>query len=133
MKGENVNVPDNLKYTKDHEWVRVEGEFAFEGLTDYAQSQLADIVTFELKAVGSTFKKEEVFGAVEAVKAVADLYMAVGGEIVEVNENVMSAPEAVNQDPYGEGWIIKVKMENPDELNDLLSAEEYRKLIDSLS
>jgi glycine cleavage system H protein len=133
MKGENVNVPDNLKYTKDHEWVRVEGEFAFEGLTDYAQSQLADIVTFELKAVGSTFKKEEVFGAVEAVKAVADLYMAVGGEIVEVNANVMSAPEAVNQDPYGEGWIIKVKMENPDELNDLLSAEEYRKLIDSLS
>jgi glycine cleavage system H protein len=133
MKGENVNVPDNLKYTKDHEWVRVEGEFAFEGLTDYAQSQLADIVTFELKAVGSTFKKEEVFGAVEAVKAVADLYMAVGGEIVEVNENVMSAPEAVNQDPYGEGWIIKVKMENPDESNDLLSAEEYRKLIDSLS
>ncbi len=128
-----MNIPDELRYTKDHEWVRVEGEFAFEGLTDWAQSQLADIVTFELKPVGSKFKKDEIFGAVEAVKAVADLYMAVEGEIVEINENVMNSPETVNQDPYGEGWIIKVKMGNADEVNELLSAEAYRKLVESLS
>ncbi len=128
-----MNVPDNLKYTKDHEWVRIEGEFAFEGLTDYAQSQLADIVTFELNPAGSTFKQGEVFGTVEAVKAVADLYMAVGGEVVELNDKVVSAPEVVNQDPYGEGWIAKVKMENADEVNELLSAEEYKQLLESLS
>lgn len=124
-----MNVPDNLRYTKDHEWVRVEGEFAFEGLTDYAQSQLADIVTFELKPVGSKFKKDEIFGSVEAVKAVADLYMVVGGEIVEVNEKIMNTPETVNQDPYGEGWIIKIKMDNPDEYNESLTPDEYKKLI----
>ncbi|TES92318.1 MAG: glycine cleavage system protein GcvH [Candidatus Cloacimonadota bacterium] len=124
-----MNVPDNLRYTKDHEWVRLEGEFAFEGLTDYAQSQLADIVTFELKPVGSKFKKNEIFGSVEAVKAVADLYMVVGGEIVEVNQKIMNTPETVNQDPYGEGWIIKVKMDNPDEYNESLTPDDYKKLI----
>jgi glycine cleavage system H protein len=128
-----MNIPEELKYTNDHEWVRIEGECAFEGLTDWAQSQLADIVTFDLKPAGSVFKKNEVFGAVEAVKAVADLYMAVGGEIVEINEAVMNAPETVNQDPYGEGWIIKVKMDNPEEVNELLSAEEYGKLVEGLS
>jgi glycine cleavage system H protein len=128
-----MNIPGDLKYTNDHEWVRIEGEFAFEGLTDWAQSQLADIVTFDLKPVGSTFKKNDVFGAVEAVKAVADLYMAVGGEIVEINETILNAPETINQDPYGEGWIIKVKMDNPGDVNDLLSAEDYGKLIESLS
>ncbi|MBA7640019.1 glycine cleavage system protein GcvH [candidate division WOR-3 bacterium] len=128
-----MNVPDNLRYTKDHEWVRVEGEFAFEGLTDYAQSQLADIVTFELKPVGSKFKKDEIFGSVEAVKAVVDLYMAVGGEIVEVNEKIMNTPDVVNKDPYGDGWIIKVKMNNADEYNELITPEDYKKLIEEQS
>lgn len=125
-----MNVPDNLRYTKDHEWVRVDGAFAYEGLTDYAQSQLADIVTFELKPVGSKFKKDEIFGSVEAVKAVADLYMGVGGEIVEVNEKVITKPELVNKDPYGEGWIVKIKMDNTDEYNELLSPDDYKKLIE---
>lgn len=128
-----MNVPDNLRYTKDHEWVRVEGEFAFEGLTDYAQSQLADIVTFELKPVGSKFKKDGIFGSVEAVKAVVDLYMAVGGEIVEVNEKIMNTPDVVNKDPYGDGWIIKVKMNNADEYNELITPEDYKKLIEEQS
>ena len=128
-----MNIPDNLKYTKDHEWVRVEGEFVFEGLTDYAQSQLADIVTFELKPVGSKFKKNDIFGSVEAVKAVVDLYMAVGGEIVEVNDKVMNTPEIVNSDPYGEGWIVKAKMDDTDELNELLSPDDYKKLIEEQS
>lgn len=128
-----MNVPDNLRYTKDHEWVRVEDEFAFEGLTDYAQSQLADIVTFELKPVGSKFKKDEIFGSVEAVKAVVDLYMAVGGEIVEVNEKIMNTPDVVNKDPYGDGWIIKVKMNNADEYNELITPEDYKKLIEEQS
>lgn len=128
-----MNVPDNLRYTKDHEWVRVEGEFAFEGLTDYAQSQLADIVTFELKPVGSKFKKDEIFGSVEAVKAVVDLYMAVGGEIVGVNEKIMNTPDVVNKDPYGDGWIIKVKMNNADEYNELITPEDYKKLIEEQS
>jgi glycine cleavage system H protein len=125
-----MNIPDNLKYTKDHEWLRAEGDFAFEGLTDFAQSQLADIVTFELKEVGSKFKKDEIFGSVEAVKAVADLYMAVGGEIVEINEKILNTPEIVNKDPYGDGWIVKIKVDNQDEYNDLLSPEDYRKLIE---
>lgn len=128
-----MTIPDDLKYTKEHEWIRVAGEFAYEGLTDWAQSQLADIVTFDLKPAGSAFKKDEVFGAVEAVKAVADLYMAVGGEIAEINEQVLNTPETVNQDPYGDGWIIKIKMDNPGEVNGLLSAADYRKLIESLS
>lgn len=124
-----MNVPNNLKYTKDHEWIRAEGDFAFEGLTDYAQSQLADIVTFELKEVGSKFKKNEIFGSVEAVKAVADLYMAVGGEIIEINDKILDTPEIVNKDPYGEGWIVKIKVDNQEEFNDLISPEDYEKLI----
>ena len=126
-----MNIPDNLRYTKDHEWVRVDGEFAFEGLTDFAQSQLADIVTFELKPVGSKFNKNENFGSVEAVKAVADLNMAIGGEIVEVNEKIKNTPELVNKDPYGEGWIVKVKMDNADEYNELLSPDDYKKLVEN--
>jgi glycine cleavage system H protein len=129
MGGECMNVPEDVRYTKDHEWVRIEGEFAFEGLTDWAQSQLADIVTFDLKAVGSKFKKDDIFGSVEAVKAVADLYMAVGGEIVEINEKVIQTPELVNQDPYGGGWIVKIRMDDPDEYNGLLSPDEYKELI----
>jgi glycine cleavage system H protein len=128
-----MNIPDNLKYTKDHEWIRVEGEFAFEGLTDFAQSQLADMVTFDLKAVGSKFKKNDIFGSVEAVKAVADLYMAVSGEIVEINKKLIDTPEIVNQDPYGDGWIAKVKMDNVDEVKELLSPNDYRKLVEEQS
>ena len=124
-----MNVPENLRYTKDHEWVRIEDEFAYEGLTDFAQSQLADIVTFELKPVGSKFNKNEIFGSVEAVKAVADLNMAIGGEIVEVNEKIKNTPELVNRDPYGEGWIVKVKMDNADEYGELLTPDDYKKLI----
>ena len=128
-----MNVPENLRYTKDHEWVRVDGEFTYEGLTDFAQSQLADIVTFELKPVGSKFNKNEIFGSVEAVKAVADLYMAIGGEIVEVNEKIKNTPELVNKDPYGEGWIVKVKMDNADEYNELLTPDDYEKLVEEQS
>ncbi len=128
-----MNIPDNLKYTKDHEWIRVEGEFAFEGLTDFAQSQLADMVTFDLKPVGSKFKKNDIFGSVEAVKAVADLYMAVSGEIVEINEKLIDTPEIVNQDPYGDGWIAKVKMDNVDEVKELLSPDDYKKLVEEQS
>jgi len=128
-----MNVPENLKYTKDHEWVMVEGEYVFEGLTDFAQSQLADIVTFELKPKGSKFNKDDIFGSVEAVKAVADLYMGVGGEIVEVNEKIMSTPEIVNNDPYGEGWIIKIKADNPSEVDSLLTPDDYKKLVEEQS
>ncbi len=128
-----MNVPENLRYTKDHEWVRIEDEFAYEGLTDFAQSQLADIVTFELKPVGSKFNKNEIFGSVEAVKAIADLNMAIGGEIVEVNEKIKNTPELVNKDPYGKGWIVKVKMDNADEYNELLTPDDYKKLIEEQS
>jgi len=113
--------------------VRVEGEYVFEGLTDFAQSQLADIVTFELKPKGSKFNKDDIFGSVEAVKAVADLYMGVGGEIVEVNEKIMSTPEIVNNDPYGEGWIIKIKADNPSEVDSLLTPDDYKKLVEEQS
>ncbi len=125
-----MNVPDNLKYTKDHEWLRIEGEFAFEGLTDFAQSQLADIVTFEVKPVGSKFNKNDIFGSVEAVKAVADLYMGIGGEIVEINDKILNAPELVNKDPYGEGWIVKFKIDKVEEIDSLLSPDDYKRFLE---
>jgi len=125
-----MNVPDNLKYTKDHEWLRIEGEFAFEGLTDFAQSQLADIVTFEVKPVGSKFNKNDIFGSVEAVKAVADLYMGIGGEIVEINDKILNAPELVNKDPYGEGWIVKFKIDKVEEIDSLLSPDNYKRFLE---
>lgn len=124
-----MNVPGNLKYTKDHEWIRVNGNEAVVGITDFAQHELGDIVFIEVETVGETLDQEEVFGTIEAVKTVSDMFMPVGGEILEKNEGLESAAELVNKDPYGEGWIIKVKITNPSDLDKLLSPEEYKKLI----
>ncbi|RKZ23082.1 glycine cleavage system protein GcvH [bacterium] len=124
-----MNIPDGLYYSKDHEWIRVEGDIATEGITDYAQSELSDIVYVELPQVGRKVKKGEAIGTIEAVKTVADLYAAVSGEIVEVNENLKTSPQVVNSDPYGEGWMVKIKMENPDELKELMTADQYKKHI----
>lgn len=120
-----MNTPANLKYSKEHEWVRVEGDVAVIGITDFAQDQLGDIVFVDIQTEGETLAKDEIFGAIEAVKTVADAFMPVSGEVVEVNPDLEGAPESVNKDPYGAGWMIKVKMSNPEEVNDLLSAEEY--------
>lgn len=124
-----MNVPANLKYTKDHEWVRVEGEYAILGVTDYAQSQLGDVVFVEIETEGETLECEEVFGTIEAVKTVSDAFMPVSGEVVEVNDKLADSPDLVNKDPYGDGWMIKVKVSDPAQLNDLLSAEKYSALI----
>lgn len=120
-----MNTPANLKYSKEHEWVRVEGDVAVIGITDFAQDQLGDIVFVDIQTEGETLAKDEIFGAIEAVKTVADAFMPVSGEVVEVNPDLEGAPESVNKDPYGAGWMIKVKMSNPAEVNELLSAEEY--------
>lgn len=124
-----MNVPENLKYSQDHEWIRVEGDFAFIGVTDYAQSNLGDIVFVEVETVGEDMEKGEAFGNVEAVKAVEELYMPVGGEILEFNENLEDAPEHVNKDPYGDGWMIKIKLSDPAELDELLDVAAYKELI----
>ena len=124
-----MNYPNNLKYSKDHEWVRVEGDVAVIGITDYAQDQLGDIVFVDIQTMGETLDREEVFGAIEAVKTVADAFMPVSGEVIEVNEALEEKPQAVNTDPYGEGWMIKVKMSNPDELKELMDADAYKALI----
>ena len=124
-----MNIPDNLKFTKDHEWIRVEGEEAYIGVTDFAQGELGDIVYVEIETVGETIDKEESFGTVEAVKTVSDLFMPVGGEILEKNDMLEDKPEIINTDPYTDGWMIKIKMTNPAELNDLLDAAQYKDLI----
>ncbi len=124
-----MNIPENLKYTKDHEWISVDGDTATVGITDYAQSELGDIVFVDVDTLDEELDKEEVFGSVEAVKTVSDLFLPVSGEVVEFNEALEDQPELVNQDPYGEGWIIKVKLSNPDELNDLLDAKAYQALL----
>ncbi|HIA05266.1 MAG TPA: glycine cleavage system protein GcvH [Flavobacteriales bacterium] len=121
-----MNLPDDLLYTKDHEWVRVEGDIAFIGITDFAQGELGDIVYVEVETVGDTLDAEEVFGSVEAVKTVSDLFMPVGGEVLEVNEGIESAPESVNSDPYGDGWIVKIRITDVSELDGLLPAEAYK-------
>ena len=121
-----MNTPANLKYSKEHEGVRVEGDVAVIGITDFAQDQLGDIVFVDIQTEGETLAKDEIFGAIEAVKTVADAFMPVSGEVVEVNPDLEGAPESVNKDPYGAGWMIKVKMSNPEEVNELLSAEEYQ-------
>ena len=115
-----MNIPSNLKYSKDHEWIRVEGEVAYVGITDFAQSQLGDIVFVDVTTVGETLDKEEVFGTIEAVKTVSDAFIPVAGEVLEFNEALNDAPEIVNKDPYGEGWMIKVKLTDPAQVNDLL-------------
>jgi glycine cleavage system H protein len=124
-----MNVPGNLKYTKDHEWVRVEGDVAIVGITDFAQGELGDIVYVEIETEGETLDQEEVFGSVEAVKTVSDLFMPLSGEIVEFNANLEANPELVNSDPYGEGWMIKVRMSDPSQVENLLDASVYSDLI----
>ncbi|MBN8702784.1 MAG: glycine cleavage system protein GcvH [Bacteroidetes bacterium] len=124
-----MNFPSNLKYTKDHEWIRTEGNTAFIGITEFAQSELGDIVYVEIETQGETLTKEEIFGTVEAVKTVSDLFMPVSGKITEVNPAITTNPEKVNADPYGDGWMIKVELSNTSELNSLLSADDYKNLI----
>ena len=124
-----MNVPADLLYTKDHEWLRIEGEFGFIGITDFAQGELGDIVFLEIETLGETLKKEEVFGTIEAVKTVSDLFMPVGGEVVEVNPALGDSPDVVNKDPYGKGWLIKIKMSDPAEKGTLLSAEKYQEIL----
>ncbi len=124
-----MQVPENLKYSNDHEWVAVDGDTATIGITDYAQGELGDLVFVELPDVGSEANQGESFGTVEAVKAVSDLFAPVSGEVVEINEALADDPEVVNKDPYGGGWMIKVKMSNADELDALLDADAYKALI----
>ena len=124
-----MSVPENLKYTKDHEWVKIEGDTATVGITAFAQGELGDIVYVEIETEGETLDQEEVFGSVEAVKTVSDLFMPLSGEITEFNSNLEANPELVNSDPYGEGWMIKVKLSNPSEVEDLLDAAAYSALI----
>ena len=124
-----MNIPSNLKYSKDHEWVRVEGDIAYIGITDFAQSELGEIVIVDITTEGETLAREAVFGSIEAVKTVSDLFMPVGGEVLEVNPKLEDNPELVNSDSYGEGWMIKVKMTNPSEVGSLLDAEAYKALI----
>lgn len=124
-----MDVKENLKYTKDHEWVSVEGNIATVGITDFAQSELGDIVYVEVDTLDETLNKDEVFGTVEAVKTVSDLFLPMSGKIVEFNESLSDAPESINESPYEEGWIIKVEVSNPDEINDLLNSNDYSALI----
>ena len=124
-----MNTQTNLKYSKDHEWVRLEGEFAYVGITDFAQSELGEIVFIEVETVGETMEAGEIFGSVEAVKTVSDLLLPVSGEIVEFNEKLEEEPELVNNDPYGEGWMVKITVSNPSDLDSLLTPEEYSALL----
>ena len=124
-----MNFPSDLKYTKDHEWVKVNGNEATIGITDFAQKELGDIVYVDITTLGETINKEAVFGTVEAVKTVSDLFMPISGKVLESNKDIDSAPESVNNDPYGKGWLIKIAITNPAELNELLSVDAYKKLI----
>jgi glycine cleavage system H protein len=126
-----MNIPNELKYTKDHEWVKIDGDVATVGITDFAQSELGDIVYVEVETEGEELAKDEVFGSVEAVKTVSDLFLPLSGEIIEFNEGLEDEPENVNTDPYSEGWIIKIKISNQEEIEDLLDAEAYKELIAS--
>lgn len=124
-----MNFPQNLKYTKDHEWVSIEGDIATIGVTDFAQHELGDIVYVEIDSKGKPLAKESVFGTIEAVKTVSDLFLPVSGTVTEVNSNLENEPEKVNTDPYGDGWIVKVKVDNPGDINLLMDAEDYQKLV----
>jgi len=124
-----MNIPSNLKYTKDHEWVAIDGDIATVGITDFAQGELGDIVYVEVESLDETIELDGVFGSVEAVKTVSDLFMPLSGEVVEFNNSLEAEPEKVNSDPYGEGWMIKIKMSNPDELEGLLDEAAYKKAI----
>ena len=124
-----MKIPNELKYTKDHEWISIEGEIATVGITDFAQRELGDIVYVEIETVGELLKADEVFGTVEAVKTVSDLFLPVEGEILELNEDLETTPEDVNNDPYEKGWMIKMKVTNPSDLDNLLTSDDYKKLI----
>jgi len=126
-----MNIPGNLKYTKDHEWIKIEGNVGIVGVTDYAQGELGDIVFVEIETVDETLEKEEVFGTIEAVKTVSDLFMPVSGKISKVNPKLEDSPELVNKDPYGEGWMIQVNISNPAELEKLLTAAQYKELVNA--
>ena len=125
-----MSFPNDVKYTKDHEWLRIDGNEAFVGITHFAQSELGDIVFIDVDTEGESLEKEEVFGSVEAVKTVSDLFMPINGEVIEFNKNLEDNPELINSDPYGEGWIIKVSVSNSDEFEELLSSDDYKKLVD---
>ena len=124
-----MNVPADLFYTKDHEWLRMEGNMAYVGITDFAQGELGDIVFIEIETLGETLDKEEVFGTIEAVKTVSDMFMPVSGEIAEVNPALDESPDVVNKDPYGKGWMVKIKVSDPSQVEGLLSAESYKALL----
>lgn len=124
-----MNIPTNLKYTEDHEWIRKEGNIAYVGVTDYAQSELGDVVFVEIETVGETLAKGEAFGTIEAVKTVSDSYMPVSGKVLEKNEKLDSQPDLINKDPYGEGWMIKIEITNPAEYDTLLTPEQYKQHI----
>ena len=124
-----MNIPNELKYTKDHEWISIDGEIATVGITDFAQRELGDIVYVEVDTVGENLDADAVFGTVEAVKTVSDLFLPVSGEIIEFNDSLEDTPEDVNSDPYLKGWMIKLKVNNPDDLNDLLDSDQYKDLI----
>jgi glycine cleavage system H protein len=125
-----MSFPENVKYTKDHEWILIEGDTGTIGITEFAQNELGDIVFIEVETVGETLDKEEAFGTIEAVKTVSDMFMPVSGEVAEFNESLADTPEKVNQDPYGEGWIVKIKFSNKEELDDLLDHQQYRELVE---
>jgi glycine cleavage system H protein len=126
-----ANIPEDLKYTKDHEWVSVDGDTATIGITDYAQHALGDVVYVELPNTGESFDAHDVFGSVESVKAVSEIFTPIGGEVLEINEDLNDTPEVVNDDPYGDAWLAKVKIDDPSEIDELLSAEEYGDFLES--
>ncbi|PKP04768.1 MAG: glycine cleavage system protein H [Bacteroidetes bacterium HGW-Bacteroidetes-6] len=121
-----MKIPEDLLYTKDHEWIRVEGDVAFIGVTDFAQSELGDVVFVEVETVGEILEREEALGTIEAVKTVSDVFMPVAGEVLEFNELVKETPDLINKDPYGDGWIVKIKITEQEHLNDLMNAESYK-------
>ena len=124
-----MNIPGNLRYTKDHEWLRLEGETAVVGITEFAQNELGDIVFIEVETIGEKLKKEETFGTIEAVKTVSDMFMPVAGEVIGFNETLSEKPEKVNHDPYGEGWIVRIRVSEPSQVGELLDAAQYKALV----
>lgn len=126
-----MNIQENLKYTKDHEWILIEGDEVTIGITDFAQGELGDIVFVEVETVGETLDKDEVFGTIEAVKTVSDMFMPISGEVIAFNEELEATPELINQDPYGKGWIVKVKVTDTAELEDLLSSDAYKNMVEA--
>lgn len=121
-----MKISDNLKYTKDHEWIKLDGDTAIVGITDYAQGELGDIVFVEIETQGETLNQGDIFGSIEAVKTVSDLFMPAGGEILEVNEAINETPELINSDPFGEGWLVKIKLSDPAQINELLTEDQYK-------